>query len=216
MAANAVQSLRRQTWPDKSLIFVAQRSRQASAPEEQWWLRGSAIFDLSVKTMIVDAGYDAPDAWPLGDLRNLSIARVPFDGLFTQWDDDDARHPDFITRMVEHLRGFDRTDGVVLEQITFAWPEKKRFWISCTGRWECSLVAKRSRVPIYPALARGEDSSVAKAMNLVRLTGAPELYYRRVHSANTWDADHFENFYKKKARDCTPAEIVAASRELGL
>ncbi|MBT9288029.1 glycosyltransferase [Prosthecodimorpha staleyi] len=139
----------------------------------------------------------APDGATLGELRNFAIARS--DGeIVCQWDDDDIYAHDRL-RLTAAALVRSQKAAAMLNRVTFWWPARRTIAISRPRHWEGTITAWRKAIPIYPALARGEDTFVTHG--ILRYGGiakldAPELYVYRVTGRNTWDAPHFEKILK--------------------
>jgi predicted O-linked N-acetylglucosamine transferase (SPINDLY family)/mannosyltransferase OCH1-like enzyme/glycosyltransferase involved in cell wall biosynthesis len=129
----------------------------------------------------------------LGELRNMAVDRASGE-LVCQWDDDDLYHPDRLTEQVRALSNAN-ADACLLSRWMIWWPREQRLAISNARAWEGSLLARRSKMPRYPAIARGEDTLVVDHLmkhHRVITIDLPHLYLYIVHGGNTWNADHFK------------------------
>lgn len=200
MMEQAINAFHCQTYDDKELIIVG---------EGRWLEKRQQRNQEAYFTVPAGSGFH------LGNLRNFGIANC-FSDFVAQWDDDDASAATRLQEQIELLRRFPRMDGCYLDSLTFVWPSVHRYFISNLRRWECSIVARRERIPIYPALRKGEDTPVANVMGLVALSNRAELYARRIHGANTWEEGHFETAWRMRQRECTPNERDQAKALLGI
>jgi glycosyltransferase involved in cell wall biosynthesis len=180
---HSINCFLRQTYPHRELIVIVQ----------------DLPFELSAYLKSVDHPnhpiriFVAPASLRLGDLRNMSIARAT-GSLICQWDDDDLHHPDYLQFMVGFIEA-NNVAGVFLNQWTMWWPARRRFALSRYYHWEGSMVAHKSRVPVYPDLGKSEDTFVAKALvkqNPFAIVMAPHLYVYTITGHNTWDGEHME------------------------
>lgn len=132
----------------------------------------------------------------LGELRNIAVDKAT--GTYvTQWDDDDLSDPErlqFQFSVIQLLQ----TDACFLERQQIWWPETRRFAVSCRRIWEGSFVCRKSSLPPYPVLSRGEDSPVVDQIVRTRraaLLDCPHLYTYVFHGGNTFDDEHWESHW---------------------
>jgi glycosyltransferase involved in cell wall biosynthesis len=129
----------------------------------------------------------------LGDCRNLSIARSTGQ-VVMQWDDDDLYDPMRVNAAVSLLRSVDAT-AAMLRRVLVWWPDRRLAAISKSRLWEGSIAVWRDHAPIYPGLARGEDTTAVECVSTTRAVASYEaalLYVYIIHDGNTWDLAHFE------------------------
>lgn len=134
----------------------------------------------------------------LGDLRNLSVSLAEGD-VVCQWDDDDLYRSDRIRLTTAALVRSGRP-AAMLRRLTVWWPERRLIATSPPRNWEGSMAAWRRAVPIYPAMARGEDTVVMKALEAsggIAQLDSPDLYVYRITGQNTWDVPHFEKILRR-------------------
>ena len=82
--------------------------------------------------------------------------------------------------------------------------------ISPSRVWEGSLLARRSVMPVYPALKKGEDTTVTKWITEhfpVALIDCPQLYCYRITGQNTWNEAHFESLFAAANKHFKPEEF---------
>ncbi len=133
---------------------------------------------------------------PLGDLRNIAIARSSGD-ILMQWDDDDLCDPARIETTVAVMEQSE-AGAAVLSRWLIWWPARGLAGVSERYWWEGSLAVRRRHAPVYPSLSRGEDSLAVKNLadtTSVALIEAPFLYLYVVTGQNTWDVRHFETMF---------------------
>lgn len=184
---------------DRELVIVTGRDR---ADEVRRYVQGRGP---RVRVHAAD-----PSA-SLGDLRNLSVSLAAGD-IVCQWDDDDLHRPDRIRMMVAALIRSGRA-AAMLRRVTVWWPERRLIATSSPRNWEGTMAAWRHGLPVYPALARGEDTPVMKALEAaggIAQLDRPDLYVYRVTGLNTWDVSHFEKILRR-ATDIRSDEDYAAS-----
>ena len=136
-------------------------------------------------------------ALPLGELRNLALARTT-GAYVAQWDDDDLSAPDRLAVQMAAITTL-RADACFLQRHTLWWPQQRRFAHSNRRIWEGSFVASKAVMSAYPALPRGEDTPViARILSERRaaVLDAPQLYTYVFHGANTFDAQHWNAHWR--------------------
>ena len=125
----------------------------------------------------------------LGDLRNMTLKYVQPETLWTTWDDDDVRSPDYLTVLFKQLTATD-SDVVLYTKryeydanLDWAWEKHLP-----SGSW--MFFAKYDANYKYASLDTREDnavkdqlSSLNKKVNLFDNT--PDIYIRLIHTNNT-------------------------------
>ncbi len=185
---SACASFESQTWPDKELVVVTDRAND----ELRLLVRAQGE---QVRLFEVGPGYT------LGELRNLSVGRSRGD-FVCPWDDDDLRDPDWIAASLRVLQQA-AVDAVFLERIVLWWESRQWLALSARRAWEGSMLAKRSVIPVYPAMARTEDTAIVRWMLRycsVALMDQPQFYVYRITGENTCDPAHFETLFAQCSR----------------
>lgn len=180
-----------QSWPARRLLIALDPMAGGDAAAVRALIAGRA-----------DTHLIAPQAVPLGALRNATVAAADSD-IVCQWDDDDLHHPDRITRQMAALHE-SGADAVLLADVLHLFEaDAALFWLNWiatpAGGHPGTLLCRRSAMPRYPesgpAADRGEDLAVALALRergaLATLAGAPHLYVYVAHGDNvSADAHH--------------------------
>jgi glycosyltransferase involved in cell wall biosynthesis len=180
----AYQSFKLQTWPNKELVIVC------DAPCAEL----KTLADSNSEIVYVEI----PAIFSLGELRNISIANSNGD-FICQWDDDDLYAPERISVQMNILLE-SSVDAVFLKNWVMWWMQRNLICISHSRIWEGSMLARRSIIPIYPSVKKGEDSTVTQFIlqNFqIAVIDCPELYCYRVTGENTWQDEHFERLFSK-------------------
>lgn len=153
----------------------------------------------------------------LGELRNFGVNSAAGE-FVAQWDDDDWYHPD---RLAVQLLTLEQENAEIclLERWTLAWPERKQYVLSKRRPWEGSMVARKERLPTYPALRRGEDSVFVEECRQrdlrICLLDRPDLYIYVIHGRNTYPAEHFaRHIFNDSTGSLEPEEASAVLRKL--
>ena len=196
----AVDCFRSQSWPERELLLVC------DAPGTPIEAYCRALGDSRIRIVVPD-GHGAS----LGALRNLSLAAARGDWI-CQWDDDDLYHPQRLELGMLMLQSM-QAEALFLSRWLLWSPAARRIGVSGTREWEGSMLARRERVPPYPALARGEDTAVMHAMLMrgrVVLLDAPWLYTYVQTGANTWTGSHFDAIWKAATHVEAPEGYDAA------
>jgi len=196
-----------QTYQNKEIVIVTDPGQSRQLYEE---------LNLVGNNEIVLVNTDNFNYKPtLGELRNLAISSARGEYV-CQWDDDDLYHPDRLSVQMRLLIE-NHASACIMNQWIIWWPLKKRFAISNKRYWEGSLLAKKSIIPAYPSIKRGEDTPVVSEVmrnNKTIIIKNPNLYMYVVHGNNTFDEDHFELMYKFSATRFENESYDAAYRKL--
>jgi hypothetical protein len=184
---------RRQTYPHRELVVVAEP--EAGEKVQAFFASEDA---LNVRVFV------APPGLTLGDHRNLAAARAS-GAVLINWDDDDLSDP---LRLAVAVRALHETgaSAAFLSRLLIWWPQRKIGAISKRKTWEGSIAVRRSDMPIYGALPRGEDTAAIdwfEKTHLDRLVyiDCPLLYVYAVTGRNISGASHFEEMFS--VAECT-------------
>lgn len=192
---------KRQDWRDKELLVATD---QVTPDLEELVASSSGVRLLPL-----------PLGLSLGEYRNLAISRASGDYV-CQWDDDDWYDSRRISLQVKALEEAG-SDAVFLSQWLIWWQARSLLFLSHQRIWEGSILARRSALPIYPAMEKGEDSAAIAFMlrhSKVSLMDAPSLYCYCVTGQNTYADSHFEGFLRRAAYVFTRAQFAEAFRSL--
>ena len=88
---HSIRNFREQTYKNKHLIVIDQ--------SEDGKVIGIDKNDTDVTVIRIPK----PHSFSLGQLRNYSLTYVPENALWTTWDDDDWRHPEYLTLCINEL-----------------------------------------------------------------------------------------------------------------
>lgn len=122
----------------------------------------------------------------LGDLRNIALEMIPTDSIFTVWDDDDYRDPNYLKSLYAALKSDDfvfTTKRVEMNiNNDFVWiMELKSGFVTFFGRKKFGMK--------YDSKDVNEDvnlkQSIIKHYRYKLLNNNPLMYIRRVHQNNT-------------------------------
>jgi hypothetical protein len=175
LARGSVQNFLDQTYASKRLIIVNHHPTQSV-------LRGKEL-DGVTEVLVDKAGKT------LGDLRNMSMAYVQPGTLWTPWDDDDVRSPDYLELLFQRMI----TSGADVVLTTrryeynantdFAWETRLP-----TGTW--MFFAKYDPAYRYASLDTREDNAVKEQIKALKKAvdmydNPPRMYIRLVHTNNT-------------------------------
>lgn len=124
----------------------------------------------------------------LGNLRNISLRFVPPNAIWTTWDDDDWRHPSYLSTLMKRM--FDtKTDFLMLRNRieynlnnSFAYKSTlKTGFMTFFSKYDDNLR--------YDDVSTSEDANVKgyaiKNMRYATYDNDAKLYIRLVHSDNT-------------------------------
>ena len=185
LACKAVDYFRRQTYPNRELVIVDD-GKDTTLEEFVQNLHDDTIHFTRL----------ASTGMPLGELRNLAI-QLASGEYIAQWDDDDISDPIRLELQMASMQ-INQCDGCLLKRHMIWWPESKRLIASNERNWESSFICRKSCLPEYPALSKGEDTPVIEQIyqkNRVITIDYPQLYTYLYHGTNTFDVNHWENYW---------------------
>jgi glycosyltransferase involved in cell wall biosynthesis len=136
----------------------------------------------------------------LGAVRNHAIANCESD-YFCQWDDDDWSHSRRLETQMQTQQAYYKTASILGHWLLFD-SRTNEAYMSYYGAWAGSILCKRDIFLggiRYPDLDRKEDSEFMKGLfkiNCLIPVMAPVMYTYVYHGKNTWNAGHFEHFFK--------------------
>jgi glycosyltransferase involved in cell wall biosynthesis len=177
---------RQQTYPHRELVVVAEP--EVGEKVQAFFCSEDA---LNVRVFV------APPGLTLGDHRNLAAARAS-GAVLVNWDDDDLSDP---LRLAVAVRALRQTGAAAafLSRLLIWWPQRKIAAISKRKTWEGSLAVRRSDMPLYGAIPRGEDTAAIdwfeKTHRDLAYIDCPLLYVYAVTGRNTSGASHFEEMF---------------------
>jgi glycosyltransferase involved in cell wall biosynthesis len=195
----AIADFSRQTYPKKELVILHDGPTALTVAIEK---QARTYPDARIRVLPVPAGQT------LGELRNHShlAARGP---LVCQWDDDDRHHPQRIALQYEALVQKNHAACFLVEQLHLFVMDKTLYWVDW-GRETYpfnlipgTLLGWKAHLPLYRALARGEDSTLVldllrTGLPLARLAGMGWLYIYRYTGQNTFERAHHDAIVRFK------------------
>jgi glycosyltransferase involved in cell wall biosynthesis len=158
-----------------------------------------------------------PAGQTLGALRNASVDAA--DGeLVCQWDDDDRYHPERLAVQAAALQAASADFAFLTDQLHLFTRARRMTWD--TWRHEPhpldfiqgTLLGRRTALPRYPGLARGEDTSLCRQIaaagaRIARIDDAGWCYVYVCHGDNVWSDAHHWAIAQAKALG--PARLLA-------
>ncbi|WP_376697213.1 glycosyltransferase family 2 protein [Wenzhouxiangella sp. EGI_FJ10305] len=144
----------------------------------------------------------------LGALRNRCLSEA--DGDFVcQWDDDDRYHPERLATQWKALHEARADFSFLQQQMHFFADTGEMFLVDWDGEAypmnfiQGSMMARRSLVPDYPSLPRGEDTPVAREIlrrghAIARIADRAWTYVYTCHEANAWSVAHHRAIAQSK------------------
>jgi glycosyltransferase involved in cell wall biosynthesis len=187
----AVRCFDRQTVPDRELVILHDGGDPFHGEVE------ALVQRFPGSTIRVER---ATAGLPLGTLRNLSVERARHD-IVCQWDDDDLYHPLRLERQLEELTRRKADFCFFTDQLHWFELEGTMYWDDWTReRFPMSLIqgtimGRRNRLGAYPALRRGEDTSVVidlvrRGCRVAALQDNGYLYIYTYNGRNAWEREH--------------------------
>lgn len=175
LARAAIANFREQTHRHKHLLVINHGA-------------GADIADpgsmFNVTEVRVDKG-----ALTLGDLRNMALELVPYNGLFCVWDDDDHRAPGFLGTLYGAMVDAD-ADAVCFSH-RLEYNMATRFaWRTFLRPGFVHVLARKDHRVRYLSKDSMEDVELLATMRAVYrvhtlVDNDPRMYVRLVHGANT-------------------------------
>jgi len=130
----------------------------------------------------------------LGDLRNIALELVPIDALWTVWDDDDYRSPQYMSTLQKHMHKT-RADAVVFTSRTEYNHNTGLVWKMKLKSGFVTVLAKQDKRIKYQSKDSMEDSDLVSTLRRLKkvatldtdstLDSAYDFYIRTVHTGNT-------------------------------
>lgn len=125
----------------------------------------------------------------LGDLRNISLSFVPSGEIWTTWDDDDWRHPEYLSLLYKELKRSGLSMLMIKNRLEyniqnkFCWQSSMKsgfYWYFCY----------KNNNQKYDSLDTFEDGIIKKTLLKNKIpyhiyNNDPKLYIRYVHNNNT-------------------------------
>jgi len=162
----------------------------------------------------------------LGELRNLSVEAAA-GNLVCQWDDDDLYHPERLAQQYRCLIERNADFCFLTDQLHWFQNTSEFFWDDWNVETypmnliQGTLMGRRAMMPRYPALPRGEDTPLLRAIHnsgtkLADLGGYGYLYIYTYSGQNAWDFSHHAAIsrWKRLRKDRLDTERDRLTREL--
>jgi glycosyltransferase involved in cell wall biosynthesis len=166
-----------QTHPDRELIMVSED-----------WVRDLLPGGTRLKFVQCSSGLT------IGEKRNIAVAHCTGEFVAT-WDDDDWSHPERLAVQVTAMAEHPEADAIIMSRATLVCPQKQLYGISSQGSWHASMMARRWKLPCFPAQNLGEDMAVISRLK-VCLLDRPDLFHYLIHGGNTfWTEENFKKFF---------------------
>tara|TARA_R110002153_G_scaffold246952_2_gene402911 strand:+ start:32 stop:2554 length:2523 start_codon:yes stop_codon:yes gene_type:complete len=182
LVKNAIDYFHLQTYDNKELILVTETSNKNLS-----YLKEVAASNDNIHLI------ETKDNITLGELRNISVREASGEYVI-QWDDDDIYHEKRIEAMQKILARHSSVNACFLK--TFKVYDKATGITTLSKNWggvEGSMIARKSTMPNYEPLSKGEDTPVRDYfLNNHKgvVINDPDLYTYVIHGDNTWDREH--------------------------
>ena len=201
-----------QTWPQRELLVLHDGDDAA----HEAWSQLAAITSGAVVRVL-----QAPPGLTLGALRNIAT-QAAHGSIICQWDDDDRYHPQRIELQMQALSSQSADFCFLRDQLHWFVRDSELMWDDWNSEAfplnfvQGTLLGKRAYLPVYPELARGEDTGVTldilrAGRRIARLADAGWCYAYVYHGSNVWDANHHRAISRGKRRGPARLQNVSAS-----
>lgn len=181
----SIKNFHFQTYTNKKLIIINQNPKPLITREHK---------------NILEVFIDKTDK-SLGALRNISLSFVPPNAYWTPWDDDDWRHPNYISIMMKKM--LNKNVQFLMYQNRLEMNHKNNFCFKTkiiSGTMQ--FFAKNNPYLKYEDINVLEDVKLKKfALNNLKTyvyDNDPSLYIRTIHDENT---SNYVNNEKTEIRD---------------
>lgn len=198
-ALEAMADFAAQTHGDRELVVVHDAD---AALDDQLAAAAASHGDVRIRIVRTHSGQT------LGELRNQSLAEAAGD-FVCQWDDDDRYHPERLAIQWQALQD-KRADFCFLQQQMHFFTDTGEMFLVDWNREaypmnliQGSMMARRSLVPAYPPLPRGEDTPVVRDIlrrghPIARVADRAWTYVYSCHAANAWSVAHHRAITRAK------------------
>ena len=138
----------------------------------------------------------------LGDLRNIALQLVPIDSIWTVWDDDDYRSPDYLSILYNQMK--QTNADVVLFTNRYEYNKNTQFvWEMQLTTGFVTVFAKQDMRIRYLQTDSMEDINLIEDFRKLKkkihiYQNDPMMYIRLVHTNNT---SKYVNKEKKNVRN---------------
>lgn len=123
----------------------------------------------------------------LGILRNKSVDMVPKNAVWTTWDDDDYRHPEYLTTFMHEFR--DQNVDFVMFQNRLEYNILTQYKFKIKLKSGTMIFFSRDNSLKYDPVESMEDQGLKRtALRKLRckvINNDPKLYIRLIHDSNT-------------------------------
>lgn len=181
----SIDNFNLQTYKNKKLVIINQNVKSLMTSENE-----------NILEVFVDTKNKS-----LGILRNISLSFVPPDGYWTPWDDDDWRHPNYLSIMMKKM--MNKNVEFLMYQNRLEMNSKNKFCFKAklvSGTMQ--FFAKNNPYLTYEDKNVLEDVQMKNfALNNLKTyiyDNDPSLYIRTIHDENT---SNYVNNNKNKIRD---------------
>jgi hypothetical protein len=176
----ALKNFKEQTYRNKKLIIINHSFDLDSC------LGDSCLGGGDIMEIFVDKD---KQKFTLGALRNIALAMVPFGEYWTTWDDDDYKHPDYLSQFMKRMIRLNLDILFLKNRLEVNLNNQFVFRSKFVRGW-AFFVARKINEYKYLDLDTMEDTNVRevyeKAGKVVRIyNNDPKLYIRTIHTTNT-------------------------------
>lgn len=175
-ALNSVENFKNQSYANKHLIILNQ--------DIKFKILKKQTYDNILEVMVDNQGKT------LGELRNMSLQFVPPNAVWTTWDDDDWRSPEYLKTMMSAMEEHKVQFLMLSNRIEYNLNTDFMYQLSLKSGL-MTFFAKANPNLVYDEVNTSEDK-VVKEYALKHLTDQvvvinndPLLYVRAIHDNNT-------------------------------
>ena len=175
-ARASVRNFLDQSYPNKHLVVVNQSADGVVLTEDENTRDNMIEFFVDIREKT------------LGELRNISLQFVPPDAVWTTWDDDDWRAPEYLHTMVDAMQKRGTDFLMFMHRVEYNRTNGHAFRLTLRSGL-MTFFARQHPALRYAHVDTSEDRSLkeyARAhLNPRVLDNDPKLYVRLIHDDNT-------------------------------
>lgn len=181
-ARASVRNFQEQTYSNKFLVIVNHGSQPVLAS------------DIQTSSNMIEHRVSKTKGTTLGDLRNLTVSFVPMGALWTTWDDDDIRSPNYMEQIEMFMKSTGKRFCMIQNRIEYNVNTHK-MWVSSFSTGFLWFTVRKSSDPDeqyqYASKDTNEDGVIKEQIlqkgptYYALFNNDPMLYVRMIHEDNT-------------------------------
>jgi hypothetical protein len=182
-AKQSIRNFKEQMYTNKRLVII-NHGKQSLLQDSS-----SYVSDEQTPAQIFE--FFVPESLTLGEMRNISLNMVPIDAMWTVWDDDDYRQPNYLSFLHNVFKRYPTADVVAFTKRTEYNHNTGFVWGISLKKGFVTVLAKQDlRVKYLSEKNTMEDINLFDSFEnlgkkIIVVNNAPNMYIRLVHKSNT-------------------------------